>query len=474
MAGSTLHYQLQTLESGDALSTNSYKFTSADRQQIDTLLYLGAEGHHHTGAAANSSSTTTAPTLTLHTSGGAMPAATRVYYAYTYVDVNGHETAGSTIAYVDTPTKVVEPAAPSLVYASTGGVLNPGNYYYALSAYTVSSTSETLAQNPVYITIPVGTATNEVVLTMPSLPSGATGFNIYRRKPGGTSYVFLASTTASSYTDTGSVAEDPNRNLPLANVTNSQNYIDITVPGGTVPAGQTWKVYRSFSLNNWEASLLNWVTDETFEGSGIITPTFSDLGVGTSTGKPPSVAQQVGSPAKVLLTGGAEVQGVLPIANGGTGSSSVGGIANFLKLAADTTSSNAVQGSVSDLSFAVAANSTYTFDYTLFYEATATGDIGFSWSLPSGATIQWSGHGLATTQATNPGTVSHSVSTAAATILVFGGVGLGTPLFVMGHGIITVSSTSGTATFNFAQSTLDGANPTKLRAGTFGHYWKDA
>jgi hypothetical protein len=467
VAGSTTHYGLQTLDTGDSLATNAYKFTHADRDQMDALLYLGAEGHHHTGAAASPISTAVAPTLTLFTAGGAIPAGVRLYYAYSYMDATGHESAGSTVAFVDTALPVTEPAAPALSTATTGGFLIPGNYYYVLSAYTGTITNETKALNPVYITVPAGTTTNTITLTMPSLPSGATGFNIYRRKPGGTNYVYLASTALTTYTDSGNVVEDPNRLPSPTNTTNSANYVEVDLPIA-VPANQTWKVYRTYSINNWETSLLQWVTDETFEGSGIITPTYNDIGNGATVGKPPAAAQNVGSPSKIDLT--AEVTGVLPQVNGGAG---VGAASQFKKLTADTTSANAIQGSVSDLSFAVSASSTYSFDYTLFYDATSGADIGFSWSLPSGATILWSGNGLGSS-ATNPGVLTVSTSTSAGTILAFGGSGLGTIQMVIGKGIIITAGTAGTATFNFAQSVLDGSNPTKLRQNSFGHYWKDA
>lgn len=315
MAGSTSHYGLQRLTRGESFSLNGYKYTNADREQIDQLLYLGAEGHHHTGAASISEEPESPPTLTLLTSGGTIPAGTRVYYKFTYVDLSGNESAGSTEAFVDTPAAVDEPGAPSLATSVSGGTHLPGNYYYVLTAYTTSITQETLALNPAYITVPAGSNTNTITLTMPTKPTGATGFNIYRRAPGGAQYLYLASTTGTSYTDNNSVEEDCNRTLPRRNTTNSQNAVSVSLPGATPtsPEGLTWKVYRTYVTNNWDSSFLHWVVEETFEGSGVILSSYEDVGNGTTPGKPPSITQFTTSPQKIDLTDAVEVQGSMPL-----------------------------------------------------------------------------------------------------------------------------------------------------------------
>lgn len=311
MAGSTSNYGLQKLGAGDSFATNGYKYTDADREQIDNLLKLGAETHHHTGEAASSYSLT-APTLTLSATGGVLPAGARIWYTYTYVDANGHETGQSVEDYVDTAAPVSNPAAPTLTSIATTGTLIPGNYYYVLSAYTGSSANETQATNPNYITVPAGTNTNKVTLTLPTLPSGATGFNIYRLKPGSSGYFWLASTTSGSYVDNGSVTDDCNRVLPTRNTTNATNKVTVALPGA-VPADTTWKIYRTTNDGVWSNTFLKWVTEETFDGSGIIAPSYLDVGTATSLGDPPSTSQLVGSPDKLLLTDGSEVQGGLPM-----------------------------------------------------------------------------------------------------------------------------------------------------------------
>lgn len=314
MAGTTDHYGFQTLQSGESFSLNGYKFTDADRQLLDRLLYIGAEGHHHTGQEATNSNPAVPPTLAV-AAGGTLPAGTRVYYKYTYVDVFGNESASSPESFVDTAAQLPDPAAPTPVVATTGGILLAGNYYYALSAYTTTTTAETQATNPAYITIPSGTNTNTVTLTLPTLPGGASGFNVYRKRPGASKYFYLYTTTPleTEFLDDGTVPEDCDRTLPAANTTNATNQVTITLPAA-VPVGFTWKLYRTFVNGDYSRSLVHHVVEETAEGSGIIVDSYLDLGAPTEIGQPPVQSQFISTPNKVLLTSGAEVQGTLPLA----------------------------------------------------------------------------------------------------------------------------------------------------------------
>lgn len=317
MSGSTNHYGLERLGAGDDLSDNGFKYTDADRQAMDRLLYIGAESHHHDGAVPVVNDPTDAPVAVLDPTGGTIPAGTRVYYRYTWVDVNGFESAASAEGFVDTDLPVAEPAAPQLSFLTTGGTLLPGVYYYIVTAYTDVNTNESKAIAPAYLTIPIGSATNKVTINFPSLPSGADGLNIYVKKPGEVRYNYLTSvdmtmpTPPTSFVDTGAIAENCNRTIPIRNTTNASNSITITVP--TVPVGSTWRLYRTYQTGLYQSSLLHWVVEETFETSGIITNVYEDVGNATTEGQPPSASQSIGSPAKIRLTDAAEVQGTLPM-----------------------------------------------------------------------------------------------------------------------------------------------------------------
>lgn len=305
MVAQTPNYHLEQLRDSDPLSTDDYKFTYSDRALIDRLLKLGAETHHHTGVSAASLNPTSAPTLSDSTSGGTIAAGVTAYYEYTWVDGNGLETAPSPFSSVAMPAQCATPSAPTLTFSSSSGTLTAGSYLYLLTAYTGSSTAETLPSLAASITT---VATGEIVVHFPALPSGADGFNIYRFAPGGNSYLYMVTVavsggTPTSWTDDGSVGANCNRFPPGANTTNSTNSVLVTLPTA-IPSGYTWNLYRTYDNTNWNGSLLASVT------SGATT--YTDTGAATTSGAPPTASLLVGTPTKILLTGGAEVQGTLP------------------------------------------------------------------------------------------------------------------------------------------------------------------
>lgn len=325
MAELTEHYQYSALTAGDDFSDNGYKFTDADRHKQDFLDWLGAEGHVHDGADGTAVEPDTAPSLELETTGGVIPASTRVFYKYTYVNSRGEETAASPEAFIDTPAALDSPSAPSLSYEDTGGVLQAGNYFYALSSYTDASIQETLAMNFNYISIPANTSTNVITLTLPDPEVGQTGFNVYRRAPGQSKYFFLDSidTTGgpiTEYVDDGSVEDNCDRTVPKTNTTNSTNLIVVSLPGATpsLPGtGYTWKIYRTYVQGMWTSSFLVHVVEETTEGSGVIVTFYDDIGISTQSGTYPATTLVTGSPSKIVLTDNAHVEGELPIGSHG-------------------------------------------------------------------------------------------------------------------------------------------------------------
>lgn len=312
MSGRTPNYGFTWLAPGENLSVDDYRFIYDNPQMLDLLVRMLGEDHHHTGLARLVTSMPAAPTLTLHTDAGTLPAGVNAYYRYALVDPDGFEAAASAEAVIATQAVIATPGAPTLSTVATGGALPPGQYLYAVSAYQGAITSETLESAMVIVTVPVGTSTNVITLTMPDLPAGATGFNIFRQKPGAAGFFYLASTTGSSYDDNGSVLEDCTRLLPQRNTTSSTNRVVVTLPGATpaLPAGWTWRLYRTLSANDYRKSLLHHVTEQTVPG--VVDVSYEDLGGATTVGKPQNQAVIPGTPQKVLLTGGAEVRGLLP------------------------------------------------------------------------------------------------------------------------------------------------------------------
>lgn len=62
--------------------------------------------------------------------------------------------------------------------STTGGALHGNTTIYAVYSY-YNSNGETIASSEGSYSVPAGTNTNEITLTAPSLPSGATGVNVY-------------------------------------------------------------------------------------------------------------------------------------------------------------------------------------------------------------------------------------------------------------------------------------------------------
>lgn len=306
MVDHSAHYGLLILDDGD-LSPEGYRFVGPDRVLIDRLLWLGAEGHRHTGSPSELDAPTVSPNLVLDVTAGTLPPSTRVYYRHTYVDANDIETTPSDEVWIDTPAQVSAPAAATLAFATTGGVLEPGTYMYVLTAYKDFNDLETTVSPGASIQLPYAgaTSTNEITLTMPALPSGADGFNIYRKGPGNVGYRYLASTSAATFDDDGTLTEDQDRPTPTVNTTVSNNSIEIEL-AEALPATYRWRLYRTLVADEWTSSLLATI--------GPTTDTYTDTGAGTSVGSPPEVGASPGSPEKVDLTDGLEVQGLLPAA----------------------------------------------------------------------------------------------------------------------------------------------------------------
>lgn len=300
MAG-TPHYDLTRLNS-TLFAQDSWKYTDADRVKIDQLLYLGAEGHHHTGGTANSASGL-GPLLTVIASGGSMPAGARARYVFTWIDANGIESGPSPEAFIDMPPAISSPGQGTTVTLSTGGTLAPGPYFYAFSAYQATDSLETTAPNAFFTPVPLGTATNKITITLPTLPAGADGLNLYRKGPANADYRYLTSfvspTGGATFADDGSLDEDPDRGLPAFNSTLGTNQVQVALPS-TLPSGYHWRIYRTFTANQYAGSLLT--------TTNVVT--YNDIGALTSVGQPPNLDASPGSPSKIDL--GSEVEGFLP------------------------------------------------------------------------------------------------------------------------------------------------------------------
>lgn len=312
----TDRWGLSILGAGDSLQADGYKFCDADRELLDRLLTYATELHRHTGIAGEDLTPAAPLNLTLSTTGGTIASGSRFYYRFTIVDELGTESAPSPIGYIDTPPTVSAPGAPALTYLSGSGTLQPGGYSYVLSAYKGATTQETKATSSGFLNVPGVTANNEISLTLPPIPLGADGLNIYRKSPSGLHYLWITSVASPDpldvWVDDGSIAGDCDRSLPPVNRTGATNAIAVAFPGATpfLVDGWSWIVYRATDPTNWSRSKLKVVTPI---GATPTTPlSFWDTGLATEVGGPPAKAQVINAPPKINLTDAAEVQGSLP------------------------------------------------------------------------------------------------------------------------------------------------------------------
>lgn len=250
------------------------KYYNGDISRIDTILnILGSPGD-------GSPVTVSEPTDPLSydfLNTGNLPSGNTFWYTYTYIDsANGLESIAADPIEVMIPDAPLAPDAPTLVSAGSGGTLTPGTYNYILTRYVDTPATETAAVHSASINLPTGQGNDQkITLTLPSL-GDATGFNIYRRRPGNVSYNFIASTTSGSFVDTG-IAADSERFAPATGNLTSSVSVELIVPD--VPAGYFWNIYRTDIEDDFNNKLIGTVID----GSD----TFVDTYLVTDYGTPP-------------------------------------------------------------------------------------------------------------------------------------------------------------------------------------------
>lgn len=105
----------------------------------------------------------------------------------------------------------------------------------------------------------------------------------------------------------------------------------------------------------------------------------------------------------------------------------------------------------------------------VFYDASATADIKFAFTIPAGATMRWGIQALGP-GGTNPIYTSISGS---GTAISCGALGVGTVLFAYFAGEVTMGATAGNLQLQAAQNTSD-ASVTLVVARSFMEVWRTA
>ncbi len=289
----TTNFGLNKFGQEGRISDEGYKFSLKDRDIIDTLLFTLYQHDHRAVNQFTFIGPQHEPTLTLNATGGTLPASTDLFYRISYRDNLGNETEGSISAFVRTIAPILPPDSASLATATTGGTLTPGTYKYALSYYQVNA--QTRAPNIQTISIPTGTVTNTVTITLPLIEPDATGWKIYRKGPGDIEYWLLDTVVAGAtppidYVDDGSLSPNCDKKRPTINDTNSTNSVTIDIDALDLPLDTnvtSWRVYRTTIASVYgTASLLETITETTTQGGADLITTATDAGASLQVGRP--------------------------------------------------------------------------------------------------------------------------------------------------------------------------------------------
>jgi hypothetical protein len=282
----------------DNLAAENFKAFGSDRINLDRLLWVAAETHRHNGEQLTEL-VPPPPVLDIDITGGALPPNTAIFYRISLVDPSGQEHLASQIASLVTPVQSPTPAAPQMSAGGNNGFLGPGDYQYGVSAYVGDTFHETPLSETVSGSLRVGHF--GWAITFPRLPSGATGFNLYRKGPTESSLNYLLSVTSEGSTvyDDGAIDLSRARYSPAANTTATTNIVRLDLEEA-LPTWWTVKVYRTFDSSNWDRTLIGWTSELPF----------TDVGAQPEVGYPPDTSAGVGGAPKIRL--GTDTTGTLP------------------------------------------------------------------------------------------------------------------------------------------------------------------
>lgn len=239
---------LTILEPGDSLDTDSGAFAGVDRETIDRLLHVGAKTHRHDGSNGLTSPSAP-PGAAITASAGTIPAGLDISVGYTLEDATGGETTLSPVVTVSTRGAVEAPqAAPSAAADYTGGALLVNTYFYA-TTFTDGEGGETPLGPAVSLERAPGFASGRVHLSALSFgmaAAGGKGWRLYRAIGGG-SYCLLATGTADTFTDDGTISAQCDVHPPAGeeNTTVGVSTLIVTLPSGGLQGAPFINLYVS-------------------------------------------------------------------------------------------------------------------------------------------------------------------------------------------------------------------------------------
>lgn len=111
--------------------------------------------------------------------------------------------------------------------------------------------------------------------------------------------------------------------------------------------------------------------------------------------------------------------------------------------------------------------SIFQFWCRIFYDVSTTADIKFAFTIPAGAAMRW-GLSSLNTGGTNP---TYTTTNVSGTALAAGGLGVGSTMFAVIEGEVTMGATPGNLQLQAAQNTSDPSVST-LMARSFMEVWR--
>lgn len=245
---------LTKLLPGESLASNQYGFTTGNIDKIDRYLRLLMTHRHNNTFVA--SPVPGPPDVAETTSEGRLRPGVTYYYRVAEVseDMELESPAGPS-SWVTISAGLTAPTLTNddITSEATGGTLPPGIYQYAFTVYADFHTYDTDSPGPISVDLsPMLGDEHSVTVSLPPLPSGASGWNVYRRAPGEGEFYLLETLVGGpeSFVDDGSMMPS-GRILPTRNESAWNRSVTVTKPDDI--AGD-WVVYRSTRDDDWTAS----------------------------------------------------------------------------------------------------------------------------------------------------------------------------------------------------------------------------
>lgn len=287
------------------------KFASADRYQMDAMLWAAAT-HRHDGAtiAAATAPSDALVSLAEVFAGGYLPSEADIHYRWSVVSAAGIESPASPPVTITTGGKIATPAAPPSVAVNyTGGSCYPGPWMYRVTAWRGTFNADTIGSPAVVANLFLANGEEQtIILELPELPDLADGFNIYRQVPGSTNMQYLTSILDGAwdlisgtpvFIDTGGPSELPERSLSSVDGSGLPSRVDLSV--ASVPTGEKIRLYRSYVAGKWANTFIGELEP------GVLS--HPDLGGGSDPGTPLETSSSYSNPGQVDL--GTETDGIL-------------------------------------------------------------------------------------------------------------------------------------------------------------------